>query len=40
MAIGIEEIEGPGPEECRISDQEVLTEYEISLRFLHKGMVI
>jgi hypothetical protein len=41
MAIlGIEETEGPGPEEYRVSDQEILREYEISLRFLHKGMNI
>lgn len=33
-----------GPELCqeeyRVSDQEILREYEISLRFLSRGMVI
>ena len=40
MALGIEETEGPGPEEYKISDQEILREYEITLRFLSRGMVI
>ena len=40
MAIGIEETEGPSPQEYRPSNQEVLKEYEIRLKFLSRGMII
>ena len=36
----VERLAEPCQEEYRISDQEILREYEISLRFLHRGMII
>ena len=38
--VGIEETEGPISEEYRVSNQEILREYEIRLKFLSKGMII
>jgi hypothetical protein len=40
MEIGIEQTEGPNPEEYKPSNQEVLREYEIRLKFLHRGMIV
>lgn len=33
-------VQESSPQEHRISDQETLREYEICLRFLHRGMII
>jgi len=40
MAIGIVETDGPSPKEYKPSNQEVLKEYEIRLKFLSRGMII
>lgn len=40
MSIGIVETDGPSPEEYKPSNQDILREYEIRLRFLNRGMII